>query len=116
MWNNIVEPGKQHIAISHMRIAGWMAEATTHTHNMYYLQLFHCNNCYMKGSACYVIRTLPALLCNAMTGEKIINACICNLYTTLIHMLLKQDHNPLLHHILLLHMRRSLPVSSSSAG
>ena len=29
---------------------------------------------------------------------------------------IKTNHNPLLHHILLLHMRRSLPVSSSSAG
>jgi len=70
----------------------------------------------MKGSACHVMRTLPALLCNAMTGVKIINGCISNFYTTFFHILVKQDHDLLLHHPLLLHMRRSLPVSSSSAG
>jgi hypothetical protein len=69
----------------------------------------------MKGSARYVIRTLPALLCSAMTGVKVINGCISNVYTTLFHILVKQDHHPLLHHILLLHMRRSLPVYNSSA-
>ena len=34
----------------------------THTHNISYLLLIHCNNGCMKAPQCYVIRTLPVLL------------------------------------------------------
>jgi len=99
-----------------MRIAGWMTEAKN-THSQYVvLTAFRLQKWLHERTACYVTRTLPALSYNATTGVKIIYWCICNFYTTFIHILLKQDHNPVLHHILLLHMRRSLPVSSSSAG
>ena len=49
--------------ILRMRITCWILKATnTHTHNMQYLSLFHCNNGYTDVSQCYVTRILPVWL------------------------------------------------------
>jgi len=44
--------------IRRMRIECWMRRLKTHTQNMQYLFLFHCNNGYANAPQCYVIRTL----------------------------------------------------------
>jgi len=43
-----------------MHIACWIPKAT-HTPNMVYLLLFHCNRCCTNTSQCYVTRTLSVL-------------------------------------------------------
>ena len=61
MWKNIVDPGRPQMTIWRMRIACWMPKAGTHTHNMQYLLVFHCNNGCTNVPQCYVTRTLPVL-------------------------------------------------------
>ena len=62
MWKNIVEPGRPQMAVWRLRIACWIPKATTHSQNMQYILLFHCNNGCMNVPQCYVIPTLPVLL------------------------------------------------------
>jgi hypothetical protein len=47
-----------------MRFANWVTRAITQTHtqNMKYLLLFHCQNGYANAPQCCVMRTLPVLL------------------------------------------------------
>ena len=44
MWKSIVEPGRSQMTIWHMHIPCWALRLQTHTHNMKYLLLFHCNS------------------------------------------------------------------------
>ena len=58
MWKNIVDPDGPQMTIWRMRIARWMPKAATHTHNMQYLLVFHCNNGWTNATQRYVTRTL----------------------------------------------------------
>ena len=59
MWKNIVEPGRPHMKVWRMRMVGWIQ---THTQNMQYLLLSHCNSGCTNTSPCYVILTFLVLL------------------------------------------------------
>ena len=64
VWKNIVEPGRSQMTIWRTRIACWIAKSIhTHTHNMQYFLLFHCNNGCTNALQCYVYTcsTLPVL-------------------------------------------------------
>ena len=62
MWKNIAELDRPQMAIWHICIACWISKATnTHTQNMYYLLLSHCNNGCMNMPPCHVTHTLPIL-------------------------------------------------------
>jgi hypothetical protein len=62
-WKNIEEPDRLHMTIRRMRIACWITKATnTHTQNMQYSLLFHCNNDCTNAQQCYLTRTLPSFL------------------------------------------------------
>jgi hypothetical protein len=48
-----------------MSIARWISKATkTHSQNVWYSLLFHCNNGCTNAPQCYFIRTLPVLILN----------------------------------------------------
>ena len=62
---NIVDRGRPQIKTWRMRIACWIPKATnTHTQVVYYSLLFHYNNGWTNALQCYVIHTLPILLCS----------------------------------------------------
>jgi hypothetical protein len=61
MWKKFYSRAGQS-EIRDMHIACWILKATTHSHNIQYLLLFHCNNGCMNAPQNYVIRTLSVLL------------------------------------------------------
>jgi len=64
MWKNIIEPDRQQMTIWLMCIACWMPKATN-THSEYIdLLIFHCSSGCMNTLQCYIICTLPVLLCS----------------------------------------------------
>ena len=62
MWKCSVERGRPQLTVWHMRTAGWMPKATN-TRSDYVILLFHCNNGGKNAPHCYVLRTVPVLLC-----------------------------------------------------
>jgi len=51
-----------------MRFACWVQRPQTHTRNVSYLLLCHCNNGRTNAPECYVTRTLPVLLFSQCTA------------------------------------------------
>jgi hypothetical protein len=65
MWENIVEPGTPHMTIWCLRIACWIRKATnTHTQDMQYLLLSHCNNGCTNALQCYLYTYIACLVQN----------------------------------------------------
>ena len=65
-WKNLVERGRPQVTIWRMLIACWIPKATdTHAQDVSYSLLLHNNNGCTNAPECYVIRTLPALLCSS---------------------------------------------------
>jgi len=62
MWRCIVQPDRPQMTIWRMRNEVGYLRLQTHTHNTYYLLLFHYNNGCKNASQCYVVRTLPVFL------------------------------------------------------
>jgi len=63
MWKNTVQPDGPQMTVCRMHISRLVHKATnTHFWNMYYLQLFHCNNRGMNAPQFNVKCTLPVLL------------------------------------------------------
>ena len=66
MWEKIVQQGRSQIAIWRKLIACWIQRLQTHILNMYYLNLFHCNNCCTNAPQRYAI--LRCLSCFVHVG------------------------------------------------
>ena len=68
MCKTTIQWGRPQTRIWCMRIACWIYKVRhTHTHNMPYLLLFHCNSGSKLAPENYVIRTLPFLLQDEIT-------------------------------------------------
>jgi hypothetical protein len=63
MWKIIVEPERHRWQYGACALHPGYLRLQTHTQNIKYLFLFHYNNGCMHAPHCYVIRTLPVLLC-----------------------------------------------------
>ena len=63
MWKNMVVPDRLQMTIRRMFYTGYL-RLQTHTQNMSYLLLFHCNNGWKNGPQCYVIHTMAVLFIN----------------------------------------------------
>jgi hypothetical protein len=77
MWKNIVERGRPLITI--WRVCALHAayvRLQTHTQNMQYLLLFHCNNGCTKARQCYVIGTMSVLFTMYGCTEKVPADCL----------------------------------------
>ena len=53
-----------------MRIGCWIPKVKTHTQNMQFLFLFHCNNGFTNAHLLYAIFTLPAFLKSALKSSR----------------------------------------------
>ena len=58
---NVLEPGRPQMTIWRISFTCLYLRLQTHTENMQYLLLFHCNNGCTNAPQCYVIRTVPVL-------------------------------------------------------
>jgi hypothetical protein len=77
MWKNAVEPYRPQVSIRCMPITCWVSKATN-THSEYVIGIvFHCNIGFTNAHACYVIRTLPALLTLILTLLFVKSHCYC---------------------------------------
>jgi len=93
MLKNILELDRQHMTMWLMCIECWVSKATN-THSEYIILLiFHCNNGCMNTLQCYIICTLPVLLCsNTIIPELKWHLLVKNLLLQFCEVILIQDY------------------------
>ena len=76
MSKNTVQPDRAEMATWRTALHAGYLRLQTHTQNMQYLMLFHCNHGCAKAPQCYVTRTLPVLLILRITEREMIRMYI----------------------------------------